>query len=416
MVRTTGKDKLDNSEEAISPRLVFSDDASVVDYLYDLMASAPAINPESGEIKFVHLPAWARQEQADAAGTFVDKSLFFGTERSKIEVEGLRSENRDLKFKTELADINAQVLRSENDSLKVKLADLAAQRDEIKYSLDAVTRKNNDLMLKVDCLQTQLDLSEKNVFDISQQLAFERLPRESVMVTEKENNQEQEATAIEDTRDAAAPDQEEESLPQFTVPQEAAPDKITEIEPAPATSLDVEHVEPYQRVKSPSGIDPDTAFLSRAHAVNIKLDHHINGDAAVFSRKTFVSAPIAQSAKPASKIIKQQQGKEKQLSHKIDLTMTILPQDSSPYTRTTREAELKPPSVQPQQITEPQSNGTDGVPTDKNLLHCDTIDGVEQEASPAPRIIVRRNVKNYEDLQNETDPDKRVKAGHAIIL
>lgn len=197
------------------------------------------------------------------------------------------------------------------------------------------------------------------------------------------------------------------------MPQETAPDEITEIEPAPAASL---YDESFQRVKSPSGIDPDTAFLSRTHAVNTEPDRHISGDAAVFSRKTFVSAPVAQCAKPASKIIKQQQGKEKQLSHKTDQTLTILPQDSSLRTRTTRETYLKPLSAQPQHIAEPQSNETDGVVTDKNLLYCDTIDGVDQEASPAPKIIVRRNVKNYEDLQNETDPDKRVKAGHAIIL
>jgi len=39
--------------------------------------------------------------------------------------------------------------------------------------------------------------------------------------------------------------------------------------------------------------------------------------------------------------------------------------------------------------------------TSKETLHLDDVDGIDLEPAPVPKVIVRRNVKNYEDLQKE---------------
>lgn len=407
MVKITDKDELVNSEDLMGPRLVFSDDAMVVDYLNNLLASAPTIDPDSGEIHFVHLPTWARHEQTDganASNTFVNKALFFGSEHSKAEVEGLRNENEHLKFKTELAEIDAQVLRSENDNLKLELACVVAQHDEAKSSLDSVLLQNNELLSRINSLQNQIDLSERSRAEADLHAKVDSAFTIDT-VTEKEAEPVSERVVPDHCADAMIDQKEEPPLLDRAIRQENIPNVVTiESTPNPAF-IDQK---PYRDDKICSGVDRDTAFISRPHAVNQNVDQNTT----VFSRESGVSVPINRGAKPASKIIKQHQVKENPAFQTSDQTLTITPLHSLQNTKINTE----PDRIVQQHIAEPATKQADVPPSNADILHLEDADGIDLEPAPAPKVVVRKNVKNYEDLQKETDPSNAVKAGHAIIL
>jgi hypothetical protein len=57
----------------------------------------------------------------------------------------------------------------------------------------------------------------------------------------------------------------------------------------------------------------------------------------------------------------------------------------------------------------------DGPVQKTDALHPVGDAEIDMEHAPDPKVVVRRNVKNYQDLQNEADSADK-KAGHTIVL
>ncbi len=412
MTKITGKDEPVNSEDAVCTKLVFSDDALVVDYLNNLLASAPTTNPDSGVIHFVHMPTWDRRKSTGTANAFVNKAaLLSGTDYSKIEVEGLRKENENLKFKAELTEIDTQVLRDENNNLQMELACLVAQRKELKSSLDSILAQNNDLLLKMNLLQNQLDLSERKSMEV---LSQAHDASASIMGTVEENivDPVSETPLPYDNFDPVSENKEEPPLDLAPQQEIITPEIIQEI---PLDAVTIDHKQPLDD-KSCSGIAQDTAFISRAQTASRPEDQRAEHNTAVFSRRAVALDPIDRSAKPSSKIIKQNHVKEKPGIRDTDQALEITPPNSSHHNKINKETDRKLDFVQQQHIEESVITQEENPVPNMETHHVFDADEIDLEPATAPKVIVLKHMKNYADLQKETDPTNTAKAGHAIIL
>ena len=412
MTKITDKDEPVISEDAVCTKLVFSDDALVVDYLNNLLASAPTTNPDSGVIHFVHMPTWDRRKSTGTANAFVNKAaLLSGTEHLTIEANGLRKENENLKFKTELAEIDAQVLRGENHNLKMELASLAAQRKELKSSLDSILAQNNDLLLRMNSLQSQLELSERKSKEVLSQAHEDSAP---IMVTVAENR----VVPVSETPlpcDNLDPVTENKEEPPFDLaPQQEiiTPEIIPEI-PLAAVTIDQEQPLDDNRC---SGIAQDTAFISRAQSSSRPEGQRAEHNTTVFSRRAVAIDPIDRSAKPSSKIIKQNHAKENLGVQDADQASEITPQNSSHHNKISKDTDRKLDFVQQQHTEDSVITQEDNPLTNMETHRVFDADEIDLEPATAPKVIVLKHMKNYVDLQKETDPTSTAKAGHAIIL
>lgn len=411
MNKNIGLDEPVNCEEVINHKLVFSDDALVVDYLNNLLASAPAINPDSGEIHFVHLPTWARRDHSGAANAFIDKALVFGTEQSKIEAEELRKENEHLKFKTELAEIDSQVLRDENHKLKTELTCLEAQRNEMKNTLDAILTQNNDLLSKMNLLQNQLDLSEKKSIEALSKTHEASAP----IICEVAEENADPVSEIPLPYDNLEPETEnkEEHPFELAPQQEIIPPEFTqELPPDPVNIVERSYLED----NCCSGVAQDTLFISRTHSLGQSDNPSVDHNAAVFSRRAVALDPIDRSTKPSSKIIKQNHVKDNPRIQGTIPAAKVTPPNSSHHNKINKETDRKPDFVQQQQIEEPVISQKENPVPKMETHNAFDADEIDLEPATAPKIIVQKHMKNYVDLQNETDPSNIAKEGHAIIL
>ena len=411
MDKIVGKDEMANSDGVINHKLVFSDDAVVVDYLNHLLASTQTTTSDSGEIHFVHMPTWSGLEPVVPSNTFVDNSLVFGIDHSKIAIEGLRKENETLKFKTELAEIDSQVLRGENDILKEEISYLTAQRNEMKSALDAISTQKNDLLTKINFLQSQRDLSERNVAEALQRHAAESFAFTVETATDHERKPEPEPVVLYDGCSAMTEQEEEPSLELSPLQEIIVPEIAPQTPPSPAVIV---HTLP--DAKKYTGIDQDTAFISRTIALNNSENPRLNREPVVFSRRPVAFSALERSPIPASTLIKQHDVKENHRFQNADQSFKIEPLSTLQPDRTNKDAVQKLEVVHQQHIAEPEIIPIDAPITHKDMLHSDEVDGIDLEPAQAPTVIVRKNVKNYMDLQKETDPDNAAKTAHAIIL
>jgi hypothetical protein len=83
------------------------------------------------------------------------------------------------------------------------------------------------------------------------------------------------------------------------------------------------------------------------------------------------------------------------------------------------EADIKPAAVEPPPVPEQEQTVDEmetNTATPDDLLHQDSTGDIDVPAAPAPKVVVRRNVMNYEDLQKEADSSHTPPTGHTIIL
>lgn len=377
MKKNRGKNRTVKSEA------VFNKDALVLDYLNSLLTSAPAMTMESGETHFVRLALDAAWKQANPADAFFNTSAGSENQLSKMEAEALEFENKNLKLKTELASIDSQVLRSENQDLKMEIACLTAQLSDTKSSLDVMTAENIDLKSRIDLLQDQLNTPIINLMD-------ETPPGQSGLPLIAND------TAEEDIK----PDYE------FDDQLESA-DPVADQQEKPV----VETVE--QQESKPCEF---SAEILQVQVPSDKANQKIDQNVVILSRNTVATDILNRSVRHSSKIIKQLHadvGKHQSQQEQVPKFVT---QNPVHQFSAVIEVDLKPEPVRQQQAEEPENNLPDGDPVSKtDALHPVGDVEIDMEVAPDPKVVVRRNVKNYQDLQDGAD-SADTKAGHTIVF
>ena len=407
MKKITGNTDTVTSEGVVNPDVVFNNDALVVDYLKSLLASTPSTTLDSSEAHVVQLALEAGWKRAAASDTVFDTAIYFETERSKVETELLRTENKDLKFKSELAKIDVQVLRSENENFKFEVARLKAQLDESKCSLNALKAENADLTSKLELLQNPPEADTINTLEAAS--ADQADPEPDIdEAPDKEPGSDSEPVGayVSVEKDLDEPELSP-IVPQDSITCEVSEEILPNPEIAARNHLIAE--------ESWSGVAPDTAFMSRALVVNENVHQKPDQEKVIISRNRVVSDMSIQSAKPASKIIKQHVVKN-DLNHQADRVVKTISPDPVQPAAVSLEAERKQHAVSQQFVAAPEAKQENEPAANKEMLHSDGTEEIDVKPAPAPKVVVRRNVKNYEDLQSEADSTGAAKEGHTVIL
>lgn len=397
------------AEGTANPDVVFTGDALVVDYLTTLLTSAPAKSLDSSEINMIHLAIEAGWKLVGETGGVSHTAQNFESDLSKLETETLKNENKHLKFKTELAHIDAQVLRSENSNLKSELASMKARIHQIQSLFETLVTENTGLKSMLEVLQNRPDPSDET-------------PTEEAPPSSAAPPQELEAGHTEE----AEPEQADAD----NAPDDAA-DVMDEAEPIPAVAQDIAAHDPIRDTPPPtapavtpctndtacSGGIEERAFISRTHTAQDPASLKSDRTMVLTSRThTAVAMPV-QSFRPASKIIKQQDI-EKQQSRPENSQPTAIsaPPPVHQYTPPP-ETDGITETARPELAAEQNDAGTEESPaTHREALPPDATAEIDLPPAPAPKVVVRRNVMNYEDLQKEADSAHTAATGHTIIL
>lgn len=404
MEKNTGKNETSTSEGIINPDVVFTGDALVVDYLTTLLTSTPATSLDSSEIHMLHLAIEAGWKLVGGANATNDTALNIGNGLSKLEAEALESENKHLKFKEELAHIDTQVLRSENSSLKVEIAGLKTELREIQDTLETLLNEKNEL-------QSRLDVHQKTVIDTGVATPLER-PHTSDQVIEESGATEPEDIVPGGESCDAADQKIEPELIQDVQHNIVPHETVRETSPPPVITA----APPRMNHNISSGVAEERAFIARAHPVD-GTTHRVSArDAVLFSPHRSVVAAPTQSRGVASKIIKQHQSMDHQNIREIDRIVKDIPQPPALHDKPVVAAVKSPDVVQQPIVPEPDKPLETRSSPHEEPLHKDGTAEIDVEPAPAPKIVVRRNVMNYEDLQKEADSAHDAAAGHTIIL
>jgi hypothetical protein len=411
MKKITGKDETVISEGTAIPELLFSDDALVVDYLNALLASDPALNMDFREIQILHQAIKTGWNSTGTANAVAGSSLTTETEFIKFEAGLLRNENETLKFKTELATIDAQVLRGENTNLKGEIACLTTQLNEIKHTLRTTLAQNNDLRSSIETSHNQLNSSTVNTKSTTQCVQANSAPYLE-KTTEKTIDSDLEHVDTLDIVDLVI-DQKEKPVPDITVQQDSITSENSHIIiPDPVTVVQEYHMDD----KTCSAIDQDRLIISSVHVVNDREIQKKDSGVAIFSRRNSVEKSSTLIAKPVSKVIKQHHA-EKHHGNQQDSQVLQVPSLNTAWPgKNNNEADRRPDFVQQQSVAE-EINKQDDAPDSKMGMHPrDDADEINLAPIPAPKVVVRRNIKNYEDLQKESDTTNLPVVGHTIVL
>lgn len=400
MGKITDKEETGNSAGVANPDLLFNDDALVVDYLNSLLASESALNMDSREIQILHQAIRSGWKSTGVAKAVAGNAMIYETDFSKIETDALRNENENLKFKTELATIDAQVLRGENNNLKIEITYLTAQLNEIKYKLSTAQAQNNELRLSIEAVHNQLSRkevdAERTTLHVNTELvsSAEKVT-ENMMVLEAEH-----AVPLETVE--AVMDQKEKSQLDVTVQHDAIAGEFPrEISP--------------DSIMSTPAADLDRSFVSRVSAVNNGENQKNNSDAVVFSRKNIAEQTFFPRAKSVSKVIKQPSSEKIHGTQQPDQAFKATAINTAHIGKNNNEANHRINLVQQQPEVEIQ-NKLDDSASNNVTQPIDAAEEINVVPAPAPKVVVRRNVKNYEDLQKESEAGNRTVAGHTIVL
>ena len=390
-----------DSEGTINTDIVFNDDVLVVDYLNALLASAPALELDSGEVHYVQLAIGAGWKPTVVGNSFVDSSVFFETENLKMDNETLRNENENHKFKAEMAKIDVQVLRSENHHLKAEIATLKSQQEQLKHTLDELAAENSALKTEalpaVTTIQPELEIT---ITALSNPAPLAHEPSELTQDAE---------------RDVVHVSEPEDSSPDI----QAEPVDIVLPEMVQVIPSDVEIIVPPPRMpESPFSADAERATMFQAHITTEPTGRKEHTEQVLSSRNFFASDISTRSVIPTSKVVKQHQIDDYQRRHEPVQTVktTPLTPDSS-VDQISKNAEWQPVFAQQQQVAEPEILPEEDAVLQQELQqHRDSSDEIDLAPAQAPQVVVRKNVKNYEDLQKEADPDNTAVTGHTLVL
>lgn len=406
-----------SSDAAQSAKLVFSDDAHVVNYLNALLASAPALNTESAEIQFVHMANGVTWNPVRVDSGHVGAAKALEVASPGIEGEWLRSENERLKFKAELAEIDSQVLRGEIENLKSEIAVKAEQLREMKVYLNEVINQNIEFQSKIDQLRIELDLStaekiNSSLMGLTGDFATDEEIIEEEVVPEPEIEEPLEDAAVFESQEEVVAEEQRvepvvESVP--IVPEQAA----TVLRPS------------VSEIREVRGVDEDTALISRPQPVVEKKVVDSVRETVVASRTESAITVAPRIKRPDSKVLKSD-----------ELKVVQNPWESRRPEEPHRQVEIvAPPRVsqkeevlgsagdqsqaplQPEPTQEAESGNKEDVAAPVPIeLPRDCTDEIDMEAAPDPKIVVRRNVKLYQDIQSVTDTGKAVVEAHEVVL
>jgi hypothetical protein len=410
MAKNFGKFATVKTEAVINSDLLFNDDALVVDYLNALLVSSPGMNLHSGEISISPLTMEAEWESFGVSNSALDTAVFF--DFAKMEADRLRSENENLKLQSELLKIDAQVLRSENNNLKLEVACMKTELRDVKCTLDKALTENNALNTGVKSLNDKIKTLTTSAINVTPlvHVAFspssEKTDAKGVEADAKQVVVDECVEFVIETKEAIT------VLP-LAVQQNNMPcESIKEISTTPVI------VERTQRVdeKICSGTEQDTAMISRVNFADERNIQRPDHDAVKLFRQQVATEISIQSAKPVSKIIKQHQTRKDQ-SH-IETDQLLIATAPEPFRddKISKEPDRTLTFVQQQHVMEPETRQQEDAVSDDEIRRLDGSDEIDLEPVPAPKVVVKRNVKKYEDLQNKTDSNINTKAGHNVIL
>lgn len=413
MKKNTDRDETVNSEGITNPELLFSDDAQLVDYLNALLASDPDLNSDFREIHFVHQAKSTGWKSADAANTVVGNAIMLETEFLKAEADALRNENENLKFKTELATIDAQVLRGENSNLKEKIAHLTANLNEMEYKLSSTLAQNYELKANIE-VNKALSLLNKPIIDIKSTEPYtdsDSTPHVEETAEEEFHTDPEHVVPL-DIVDTVIEQEDKPVLDAAVIPQSSTACEISK-----HVSQEPEIVVQKYRMddERPSATDPDRSMISLLHNPNEFGNKNSKSDVSIFSRKSVVEKMTIQSDKPVSKIIKQQHAEKRSDTRQNSPALQVSYIGNAPPDNN-NEIILSPDSVKQQPVAEIENKNEDAPSSDMVNQSLDGTVGIDLAQTPAPKNIVRRNVKNYEDLQKESDSTISSATGHTIVL
>ena len=380
MKKNIDKDAAGSFEGFFNPELLFCNDATVVDYLNALLESEPALNMDFREIHFVHQEIMPLSN----SNTFVGNAMLFDAEYSKTEADELRSDNENLKFKTELAEIDAQVLRTENNKLKIEKGHLIAQLLELKDKLNNALAQNESLRQDVETARQQLELPVIPTVKVIEYIQTVSPPCA-----------EQPAEEIID------------SEPEQTVQLEI---QKQELQPEPETVI--EECRNEDNVSVP--IDQERLIIASVTVQNDHVEKTRAADLTVFSREQTSGKISRQNAQPASKVVKHRPAEKNHPRQSGHIVRTVTP-DVVP--QNTIEADNRLKFVQQQLVAEVKNNQEVDAPAAITVLELlKDVDEIEMPPAAEPKVVMRKNVKHYEDLQKESDSKKTTNTGHDFIL
>ncbi len=445
MKKRAGKDETVVAEGLINPDLVFNNDGLVVDYLTALLTATPAMSVNSGEINLVHLAMEAGWNLSGVGNAAAYTSKTYESDHAIMEAEILRTENRNLKYRSELALIDAHVLKGENDNLKVEIGGLRGRLNEMKTAFDNMQHEINELKTMMESRNVPLAITSENSNNVASQVVDTVLEADPVPVEEFDLVEDaisvgdvvldeglEPVDGMELVEDDVAEKEEENSDPNF-VDQVVAIDGVTDREEAPDETpvsrtdiilfeTDVETapvaaVADQKQDKAYSGIAPDTAILSRVHVVDDIAVQKAAPDLAEGSHKRTVADLSIKRAKPSQKIIKQHFVNKNQ-SHK-ETTPAVKAASPNPvqHDKPAIEVERKLNNLRQQLVEDLEIKQKEEPAAQKNTLalHADDINEIDMEPAPVPKVIVRRNVKFYEDLQKEASSPTDSVVEHKIV-
>jgi hypothetical protein len=384
MKKIIDKDAAVDSDAVVNPELLFCDDALVVDYLNALLASEPALNMDFREIHFVH-----QEIQPNIrANTIVGNAMSIESEFSITEVDILRSENENLKFKTELASIDAQVLRNENDKLKIEKNRLVAQLSEMKVKLTTVQAENDSLRQSAETASYRLDPPATHVEDQMQDAHTDFITHTEI-ATEGD----------------------------VSDPEHIFLEEIAEQDSPPEAVVMVEECRNDCKIKTSIPIDQERSIISGTPIPNDFVKKMNTHGVAIFSRERTAGGVSLQNDQPLSKVIKHHPAERNRTQQTGHIQKTASP-NAIPREKNKNAADFSPNFV-PQQhhIAEIESNQeTDTTSPYAAVQQLKNADEITMPDAPEPKVVIRRNVKNYEDLQKESDSIKTTETGHTIVL
>lgn len=411
MGKNANKNETVTVDGVTDPELLFCDDALVVDYLNALLTSEPALNMDFREIHFVHQAARAGWKSTGIDNSLAGTSIMIETGFSKNEADVLRSENENLKYKTELAAIDTHVLRSENNNLKVEIARLMAQLNEVECKLQATRVQNSDLRSSIETGHRELNVSTTSVESITEHVHADSEPYlEETAETSIEADSE--LVVTHELVDVVI-DQKEKPELDFAAQHNSGAGEISrELSPDPVVV-----VQEYRRDDTARpAIDPERSILSHVDIENDRKSQKNNYESAIFSRKNAVEKMPIQSARPVSKVIKRQHTEKFQDDQQTGNVLKATSINSYHPGKNYNETGRKPNSVQQQHVTEVVHKQNEDPASHTLTQIPDVADEINLESTPAPKVVVRRNVKNYEDLQKESDSANTTVSGHTIVL
>lgn len=394
MKKDAVEDKADNKAgEPVSTGVVFKSDANVLEYLNSLLSSVPAVVLESGETQFVRLAIDEGWKGLDAATALISNAISYHNDLSKKEVEQLEFENRNLKFREELASIDAQVVRSENEKLKEQIAWLTENLDTVKAALQELTAENDGLKARARFFEEQLAVL-KNIKTAADP------PSDGPESVAEEGSGSETMSGL-DHRSPSAED-----------PVEMRDNEIVEdVQENCAVTVFAEQ-EGIAANESCSSVEPERGYVSQPGSGNAKVDIKAFPNALILSRGRDLSGAAIRGGGSATKIIKQQTA---------DLSLSPVSHEpvrpvEKPFKSVTTIGEVvcKPEPVTPEEPdgVKPGENGPVSGDPD---LHTQEDTNPDMEPVPETSDVLRRKVKNYENLQSDADSANN-RTRHTLIL